>query len=333
MEGAFINKGGNMLTATGLGFELVSSSETYVDEFNLDRYIMAQDKDDIYNKILKAIRQGNQKPQPSSTWMWCIFPQMDHCNTTIHHPKKPDRWPKGHAMASLDEARAILRHPVLGPRIREAAQALLDSPQVDKFTVMDNMYLDVARLHSSLTIFRQAGRYPVCIHNKAKRMGENYVFREVLDKYFPNEPDSEDDDYNSADEDHEGAWKGTRHGPTLKRLDELEMEAAKERLSWSPKSSKARCSCGVTDARTHASDRRTREKIQEKTILDAVKNLKRYIYIPSFARPAIQSRVLRTNITIQSIESEGVKSTRRGRKSAVFTWTGRPKVPERQTSR
>lgn len=209
-----------------------ASEDKYIDIHGLERYIGAQDAESIYIRVLTAIRQGSRKPQPA-TWMWCVFPQINGCKTGVcRDVPSRDKWPSGHAMSGLDEARAMLKHPVLGPRIREAAQALIDSRAVDIFTAMDNMFYDVARVHSSMTIFRQAARYPVCIHDRTARVGENIVFRRVLDKYFIREPTSEDDDYIEADEDLVRT-SGSRHGPTLQRLNELELEATEKRLAAS----------------------------------------------------------------------------------------------------
>lgn len=107
------------------------------DPFNLDRFVKAQDEKAIFDRVLATIREGRRKPRPA-TWMWFVFPQMDKCLTRERRPKQRHRdvWPRGQALTSLDEARAYLRHPVLGPRIREAAQALLDSPFSDKFSIM-----------------------------------------------------------------------------------------------------------------------------------------------------------------------------------------------------
>lgn len=215
-----------------------------VDKYNLQRYIDAQDEKDIYNRVLAAFRAGRRKPRPAK-WLWCIFPQMNGCQTAIRRIIKGEvirqTWPPGKDMAGgLDEARAILRHPVLGDRLRAAARALVDSPAPDAFTVMDNMFYDVARLHSSMTIFRQAARYPVCIHQRKKAVRGNMVFREVLDKYFIKVPDSEDEDYDSDEEARIIRKGGSRHGPTLTWLDKVDLQAAKERLA-----AHKPCVCGL----------------------------------------------------------------------------------------
>lgn len=255
--------------ATSFTEALESESESKDDPFNLDRYLEAQDKRNIYNRVLTALRKGHRKPQPA-TWLWCVFPQLDLCKTSAHrNDPRWKCWPRTRAMTSLDEARAILRHPVLGPRVRDAAQALVDSPHSDVFTAMDNMFYDVARLHSSITVFRQAARYPVCIHKKA-RLGENYVFRSVLDKYFTKDPDSEDDDYRSEDEDREVRRRGHRHGPTVQRLDAMELAAIEKRLAFSG----AGCVCGLKTACLARLDRGSKTKMQACETERVVKNLK-----------------------------------------------------------
>lgn len=63
------------------------------------------------------------------------------------------------AIGSLDEARAYLAHPILGPRLRtcvEALQDLTDVTAADVFGAVDAM-----KLRSSLTLFREAGGGPL----------------------------------------------------------------------------------------------------------------------------------------------------------------------------
>lgn len=231
-----------------------------------------KDKKGIFDRVVEAIREGHRKPQPAR-WMWFVFPQMDHCKTACRGPNKPDVWRGDCALRSLDEARALLCHPVLGPRAREAARALLASPQVDKFTVMDNMFYDVGRLHSSLTIFHQAASHPLCIHHRADAdsVGENGVFRDALLRYFPKELDSDDEDYRSEEEDCDVRQRvATRHRPTLRRLVAMEMEPLQERLE----SDDASCVCGQPKDVLAVLDRGIVRKVAKKRAEQHVKNLK-----------------------------------------------------------
>ena len=58
-------------------------------------------------------------------------------------------------IASLDEARAYLAHPVLGSRLRECVTALQDLAQADPQEVFGSV--DALKLRSSLTLFLRAG--------------------------------------------------------------------------------------------------------------------------------------------------------------------------------
>jgi uncharacterized protein (DUF1810 family) len=81
------------------------------DPFLLGRFVLAQ-RDD-YEQALSEIKSGRKR----SHWMWYIFPQIDglaFSSTSKHF-----------AIKSLDEARAYLDHPVLGPRLLESAEAVV----------------------------------------------------------------------------------------------------------------------------------------------------------------------------------------------------------------
>ncbi|KAK7737374.1 hypothetical protein SLS53_006678 [Cytospora paraplurivora] len=233
--------------------------DRHTDPFNLNRFVKAQDASDIYNRVLAAIREGRRKPQPA-TWMWFVFPQMDKCLTRERRPHRRERdvWPRGQALTSLDEARAYLNHPVLGPRIRKAAQAVLDSPFADKFAVMDNMFYDTERLHSSMTIFRQAARYPKCIHDRKHYVRDEFVFRQVLDRYFHAFADS-DEEGDILDKNNQEELKkrpGRRHRHTTKRLDEMELEGIQRRLVKGEG-----CVCGRSTEELVLLDTSSRKKI------------------------------------------------------------------------
>jgi uncharacterized protein (DUF1810 family) len=73
------------------------------------------------------------------------------------------------AISSLDEAQAYLRHPVLGPRLRECVQLLaaLDGKSADQILGS----VDAMKLRSSLTLFMAAAP-------------DEPLFADVLAKYF-----------------------------------------------------------------------------------------------------------------------------------------------------
>lgn len=111
------------------------------DPHNLARFIAAQQ--DSFDAALGEIRRGSKR----SHWMWFIFPQIAGLgrSPTAQH----------YAIRSLDEAKAYLAHPVLGPRLAacvEALQALDDTNAEQVFGPVDAI-----KLRSSLTLFDQAG--------------------------------------------------------------------------------------------------------------------------------------------------------------------------------
>lgn len=240
------------------------------DPFNLQRYVDAQDRDGAFDRVLAAIRDGSGLPRPSTAWMWFVFPQMDHCETRyrptcVARPGR-DVWPPGHALTSLDEARALLRHPVLGPRMARAAQALLDTRHADVFCVLGHRLLDVRRVCSAITILHEAARRPLCLHDSPhrRRGGAHPVFRRVLDKLFVRAPDSDD----------EMTWgepplrpfskpRCARHQPTLRRLEARNVDAVEKRMA-SGAEDVLLCACPRTKEELNRLDAEFMEKVRDK---------------------------------------------------------------------
>jgi uncharacterized protein (DUF1810 family) len=81
------------------------------DPYDLNRFVRAQQGD--YERALSEIRSGQKRTH----WMWYIFPQLDGLALS---PTS-----KRYAIKSIEEARAYLAHPVLGPRLLECAEAAL----------------------------------------------------------------------------------------------------------------------------------------------------------------------------------------------------------------
>lgn len=108
---------------------------------DLDRFVTAQQG--VYDTALAEIRQGAKRTH----WMWFIFPQI----AGLGHSAMAQRY----AIASVEEARAYLAHPVLGARLRACVAALEALPSADAETVFGG--IDAIKLRSSLTLFAQAG--------------------------------------------------------------------------------------------------------------------------------------------------------------------------------
>jgi uncharacterized protein (DUF1810 family) len=100
--------------------------------------------------------------------MWFVFPQI----AGLGHSEMARRY----AIASLDEAKAYLSHPVLGSRLRECARlvnAVQERSIEDIFGSPDDV-----KFRSSMTLFARAA-------------GEGDVFDAALEKYFRGQPDGE----------------------------------------------------------------------------------------------------------------------------------------------
>jgi uncharacterized protein (DUF1810 family) len=114
------------------------------DDHDLQRFVDAQRNS--YAGALLEVRQGAKR----SHWMWYVFPQI----AGLGHSPMAQRY----AIAGLEEARAYLAHPVLGPRLREITEALGDLAEPDADKVFGGV--DAVKLRSSLTLFSHADGQP-----------------------------------------------------------------------------------------------------------------------------------------------------------------------------
>ena len=128
---------------------------------SLERYIKAQAP--IYARALAELKAGHKQ----SHWMWYVFPQIAGLgHSAISH---------AYAIQSLEEAREYLAHPVLGARLRECCQAVMD---LDGKTAHEIFHSpDDLKFRSSITLFAQAAP-------------DERLFDDLLVKYFGGEEDS-----------------------------------------------------------------------------------------------------------------------------------------------
>jgi len=132
------------------------------DPFDLQRFVEAQSS--AYARALSELRQGAKR----SHWMWYIFPQLRGLGQSPMAQK--------YGIASLAEARAYLGHPVLGARLIECTELVLDADAASAAAIFP--YPDDLKFRSSMTLFAQAGVEPD-------------VFSAALKKYYDGEPDRE----------------------------------------------------------------------------------------------------------------------------------------------
>jgi uncharacterized protein (DUF1810 family) len=131
------------------------------DPYNLSRYVRAQQGD--YERALSEIKTG----QKCSHWMWYIFPQIDGLAFSSTS--------KLYSIKSIEEARAYLDHPVLGPRLLECAEAAVrveDRSATEIFGSPDDL-----KLRSCATLF-------ACV------LPSGSVFDSLLGKYYGGRRDS-----------------------------------------------------------------------------------------------------------------------------------------------
>ena len=112
------------------------------DPFNLERFVEAQ-ANGVYEQALAELRAGEKR----SHWMWFIFPQ--------HRDLGRSARAKFYGLSGVEEARAYAAHPLLGPRLREGAAAVLEH-LAGKSAEANLGPVDAMKLRSSMDIFAEA---------------------------------------------------------------------------------------------------------------------------------------------------------------------------------
>ena len=136
------------------------------DPHNLRRFVTAQDAGGTYRRAVDELRRARK----TSHWMWFVFPQIAGLGQS--------HMSRTYAISSLEEARAYLQHPVLGPRLRECAAIVASSPAASAQTIFGG--IDTQKLRSSMTLFLRADP-------------TEPLFQQVLDRYFQGQPDPSTD--------------------------------------------------------------------------------------------------------------------------------------------
>jgi uncharacterized protein (DUF1810 family) len=130
------------------------------DKFDLGRFLQAQEVD--YDQVVAEIRSGRKR----SHWMWYVFPQVDGLGSSSVSRR--------YSIKSLEEARAYLEHPVLGPRLLECAEAVISIEGRSATEIFGSP--DDLKLRSCATLF-------ACVSP------EESVFDRLLGKYYQGERD------------------------------------------------------------------------------------------------------------------------------------------------
>ncbi len=131
-----------------------------IDPYNLQRFVDAQNP--VFEQVCKELQQGQKR----SHWMWFIFPQLKGLGSS--------HMAAHFAISCREEAEMYLKHPLLGPRLRECARLvnLMEGRSIQQIFG----YPDDLKFRSSMTLF-------------AEVTSENKVFKDSLQKYFAGEHD------------------------------------------------------------------------------------------------------------------------------------------------
>ena len=124
------------------------------DSFDLQRFHDAQAP--VIDTVMAELRAGRKR----SHWMWYVFPQL----AALGHSAMA----KHYGIANLEEARAYLADPILGPRLIACATCMLSIPGKSLNAILGNP--DDLKFASSMTLFAIASP-------------TQPVFRACLDRY------------------------------------------------------------------------------------------------------------------------------------------------------
>ncbi|MGQ0735243.1 MAG: DUF1810 domain-containing protein [Acidobacteriota bacterium] len=136
------------------------SATPQADRHRLSRFLQAQES--VYEQALAELQKGRKR----SHWTWFIFPQFEGLGASATS--------RFYAIKSGEEAEAYLEHPVLGPRLRQCAEAALAVEGRSAAEVFGSP--DDLKLRSCATLFAHVSP-------------AGSVFERLLDKFFEGVPD------------------------------------------------------------------------------------------------------------------------------------------------
>ena len=131
------------------------------DPHDLDRFVQAQASD--WETARAELAEGRKR----SHWIWHVFPQL----ATLGRSARA----RFYGIGSLEEARAYLADPVLGPRLVEATRLVCEAEGAAEDILGG---VDAKKLRSSMTLFHRADP-------------SEPVFRRALDRFYDGAEDPE----------------------------------------------------------------------------------------------------------------------------------------------
>ena len=127
---------------------------------NLQRIVDAQAP--VWDEVRSELQQARKRTH----WMWFVFPQLAGLGRS--------GTARFYGIRGAEEASAYLAHPLLGARLRECCELLLNAPGVSAQDVFGAV--DAMKLRSCLTLFDAVSP-------------QTLVFQQCLDRYFDGERD------------------------------------------------------------------------------------------------------------------------------------------------
>lgn len=123
-------------------------------DYDLERFVGAQNL--VYDIALQEIKDGQKRGH----WIWFVFPQIKGLGHSYNS--------EFYGISGTKEAQAYLEHPLLGARLREISQAMLDCGNPSADDILG--FPDVLKVKSCMTLFDM--------------VSPNDIFKQVLEKYY-----------------------------------------------------------------------------------------------------------------------------------------------------
>ena len=128
--------------------------------FEPQHFIEAQDS--VYEDVLAQLTRGKK----TSHWMWYLFPQMTGISTSPMSLR--------YSMYSIDQARAYNAHPVLGSRLRECTELVME---IEGRTIEQIFgHPDFLKFRSCMTLFDRVD-------------AESNLYQNAIEHFFDGVPD------------------------------------------------------------------------------------------------------------------------------------------------
>ncbi|HEU4460865.1 MAG TPA: DUF1810 domain-containing protein [Methylibium sp.] len=127
---------------------------------SLERFVQAQEP--VFDAVRQELRAGRKRTH----WMWFIFPQ--------HRALGRSETARLYGLSSIDEAREYQQHALLGPRLKQCCEWVLEANATSAEAIFGP--LDDLKLRSSMTLFAAA-------------VPSEPAFAKVLERYYDGQPD------------------------------------------------------------------------------------------------------------------------------------------------